>query len=344
MKKLSERFEKILVTGGGGFIGNNFIRNIITRENIKIFNIDKINYSSDIHSLEEFSLKYCENYKFFKVDLFDFSKTKNVIEEICPDLIIHFAAESHVDRSINSPRDFLNSNIVGTFNLLEATRLFWKNLNSKNKSLFRFLHVSTDEVFGSLGDEGYFSENSLYKPSSPYSASKAASDHLVSGWYKTYGLPVITTNCSNNYGPWQYPEKLIPLTIKRILSNEKIPIYGNGLQKRDWLFVDDHIEALITILNKSEVGKKYCIGNGTDITNLELVKMICNLMDKKINPSKNSENLIEFVKDRLGHDYRYSIDSSLIRKELLWNPKYDINNGIQLTIKWFLNNKNWNKF
>ena len=344
MKKLSERFNRILVTGGGGFIGNNFIRNIITRENIKIFNIDKINYSSDIHSLEEFSLKYCKNYKFFKVDLFDFSKTKNVIEEICPDLIIHFAAESHVDRSINSPRDFLNSNIVGTFNLLEATRLFWENLNSKNKSLFRFLHVSTDEVFGSLGDEGYFSENSLYKPSSPYSASKAASDHLVSGWYKTYGLPVITTNCSNNYGPWQYPEKLIPLTIKRILSNQQIPIYGNGLQKRDWLFVDDHIEALITILNKSEVGKKYCIGNGNDITNLALVKMICNLMDKKINPSKKSENLIEFVKDRLGHDYRYSIDSSLIRKELLWNPKYDINNGIELTIKWFLNNKNWNKF
>ena len=344
MKKLSQRFNKVIVTGGGGFIGNNFIRNIINRENIKIFNIDKVNYCSDKNSLKEFSSKHSENYKFFQIDLFDFSKTKNVIEEICPDLIIHFAAESHVDRSIDSPRDFLNSNIIGTFNLLEATRLFWKNLNIKKKSLFRFLHVSTDEVFGSLGDKGYFSENSLYQPSSPYSASKAASDHLVNGWYKTYGLPVITTNCSNNYGPWQYPEKLIPLTIKRILSNKKIPIYGNGLQKRDWLFVDDHIEALITILNKSEIGKKYCIGNGTDITNLDLVKMICNIMDKEINSNNNSENLIEFVKDRLGHDYRYSIDSSLIRKELLWHPKYDINNGIQITINWFLNNKNWNQF
>ena len=315
MKKLSQRFNKVIVTGGGGFIGNNFIRNIINREKIKIFNIDKINYCSDKNSLKEFSTKHSENYKFFQVDLFDFPKTKNIIEEICPDLIIHFAAESHVDRSIDSPRDFLNSNIIGTFNLLEATRLFWKNLNIEKKSLFRFLHVSTDEVFGSLGDKGYFSENSLYQPSSPYSASKAASDH---------------------------PEKLIPLTIKRILSNKKIPIYGNGLQKRDWLFVDDHIEALITILNKSEVGKKYCIGNGTDITNLDLVKMICHVMDKKIKPSHNSENLIEFVKDRLGHDYRYSIDASLIRKELLWKPKYDIDKGIQLTINWFLNNKTWN--
>ena len=338
---LSERFRNILVTGGGGFIGNNFIREVIQREDIKVFNIDKVSYCTDKLSLNEFEADYPDNYKFFKIDLADLLKTKDAVNKVNPDLIIHFAAESHVDNSIKNPSDFIKSNITGTYNLLEASREYWEGIQVSKKNNFKFIHISTDEVFGSLGDKGQFSEVSPYKPNSPYSSSKAASDHLVRSWFKTYGLPTIVTNCSNNYGPWQFTEKLIPMTIKKILDKKNIPVYGNGKQKRDWLYVKDHIEALIKVINNSEIGKNYCIGSGKDIRNIDLIKMICKKVDLKLGNNSDSSNLISFVTDRLGHDYRYSIDNKLIRDEIDWIPKTNLEEGIEKTIDWYLFNKNW---
>ena len=338
---LSLKFKNVLVTGGGGFIGGNFIRKIINIDGINVFNIDKVNYCTDEKSLNEFENNFKKKYSFFRIDLNQFDKVQEIINIAKPDLVVHFAAESHVDKSIKNPLSFIQSNIVGTFNLLEATKKYWSKLSISKKEKFRFLHISTDEVYGSLGNVGKFIETSPYRPNSPYSSSKAASDHLVRSWHKTYGLPTLITNCSNNYGPWQFPEKLIPLTIKNILNNKKIPVYGDGSQKRDWLFIEDHINALIKVVNKSRIGKNYCIGGGKDIKNIDLINLICEKMDKLLDRKVSSKKLINYVEDRLGHDYRYSIDYSLIKKDIGWEPTTSFEEGIDITINWYLSNKDW---
>ena len=340
---LSHKFKRILITGGAGFIGSNFIKELEKNLDLCVFNLDKISYSSDIKFANKFNIKNNNTYKFLKVDLTCESKINDAIEFAKPDLIINFAAESHVDRSITDPRIFLQSNTIGTFNLLEASRNYWNQLPLNKKNLFKFIHVSTDEVFGSLENEGRFSENSQYQPSSPYSASKAASDHFVMSWFKTYKFPSIISNCSNNYGPRQFPEKFIPLIIQKIINNSQIPIYGNGNNIRDWLFVKDHVSALLKIANDGEIGARYCIGGGQEIPNIELVKLICEKMDKKLHRNQKSLKLITHVPDRPGHDYRYSIDYSLIKDKLNWSPDTPLEKGIEKTLDWYLNNQLWCK-
>jgi dTDP-glucose 4,6-dehydratase len=331
---------KIIVTGGAGFIGSAFIRYFLEKNDVEILNIDKLSYACNPFSLEH--VKSLSAYQFLQIDISKEKAIEDLIATFKPDSIIHFAAESHVDRSISSPKDFIFSNIVGTFNMLEASTAYFKKLNSRDQKRFRFIHISTDEVFGSLNEKGYFDEHSRYKPNSPYSASKASSDHLVRAWNKTYGLPILITNCSNNFGPFQNEEKLIPMCIKNALSHKKISIYGNGLQVRDWLFVDDHIRAIELVLNKGIVGETYNIGASNDITNLYLIEKICGILDS-IKPLKNMrikkyEELIEFVDDRPGHDQRYAIDSSKIINELGWTPKNSFENDLKFTTKWYVNN------
>ena len=340
---LSNDFKRILITGGAGFIGSNFINKLEQNLDLCIFNLDKISYSSDIKLINRYSSETNNNYNFLKVDLINELETIDAIEFAKPDLIINFAAESHVDRSITNPRIFLQSNTIGTFNLLEASRNYWNKLPINKKELFKFIHVSTDEVFGSLLDVGRFSENSQYQPSSPYSASKAASDHFVMSWFKTYKFPSIISNCSNNYGPRQFPEKFIPLIIHKIINNNEIPIYGNGSNIRDWLFVEDHIKALMIIANDGENGTQYCIGGGQEISNIELVNLICQKMDQKLNRNIKSSKLITYVSDRPGHDYRYSIDYTLIKEKLGWSPETSLQIGLNYTLDWYLNNKLWCK-
>ena len=326
---------KILVTGGSGFIGTNFILKQLLKKN-HIINVDKLSYASN-HTLND-SIKN-KYYKFFKCNLCDYDLISKIIFNNKPDSIVHFAAESHVDRSIDSPSDCINNNITGTLNLLQSSL----NYRNKIRINLRFLHVSTDEVFGSLGKSGLFTESSPYSPNSPYSASKASSDHLVRAWIKTYNFPAIITNCSNNYGPYQFPEKLIPLIIARSIDEKPLPVYGDGANIRDWLFVDDHCEALDIILNKAEVGDKFNIGGNNEVENIEIVKTICNILDK-LRPRKNNlsySDLITFVKDRPGHDYRYAIDNSKIKSLLKWEPKETFDSGIQKTIEWYLKNENW---
>ncbi len=339
---LLEKFKKIIITGGAGFIGSAFIRNILKNSNSLIYNFDKLNYASDLESINNIPESE-KNHFHYKIDLSDKKELFKLFELIKPDLVVHFAAESHVDRSINNPSNFIESNIVGTFNLLEASLKHWQNLNFEKKNIFRFHHVSTDEVFGSLGNSGYFDENTKYDPRSPYSASKASSDHLVRAWFSTYKLPISISNCSNNYGPFQFPDKLIPITILKLLKGEKIPVYGDGKYIRDWLHVEDHICALFEIINFSKVGKTYCIGGESEIRNIDLVKEICKLMDKYFPNNSPHNNLISFVQDRPGHDRRYAIDPSLIKKELNWEPKYNFYDGIEKTVEWYLNNLNWCK-
>tara|TARA_A100001388_G_scaffold277287_1_gene267828 strand:+ start:786 stop:1796 length:1011 start_codon:yes stop_codon:yes gene_type:complete len=331
---------KILITGGYGFIGSNLIKKLLSLSSYHIFNIDKMGYASNSYLVEQsLNIGNQKKYNFYKLDLTNYGELEKVVNNICPDLIMHLAAESHVDRSIASSRVFIESNIIGTFNLLEVSRKYFEKLDSKKKSTFRFHHISTDEVFGSLGEKGSFSENTAYDPRSPYSASKAASDHLVKSWYHTYNLPIIITNCSNNFGPGQFPEKLIPLTILKALNLEEIPIYGDGLNIRDWLFVDDHVEALILSATKGKVGETYCIGGFGERTNLQVVTKICEILDS-LNPAKIKHNeLISFVKDRKGHDRRYAINSNKIQSELNWEPKYSFNKGIYKTVEWYLLNK-----
>ena len=340
-KFLLDKYKRILVTGGSGFIGSNLLKRLFKEENLHIFNLDKLSYSSDKFFGNSKEKDTYIKYNFLKVDLNNEIDTRNALEISKPDLIIHLAAESHVDRSIDSPKIFLESNTIGTFNLLEASRQYWNNLNLNKKNLFKFIHVSTDEVFGSLSSSGKFKENSQYEPSSPYSASKAASDHFVRSWYKTFKFPSIISNCSNNYGPRQFPEKLIPLTIQKIINKSIIPIFGNGSNIRDWLFVDDHIEALLLIANNGSSGSRYCIGGGEEITNVNLIKLICEKIDKKFDSFSNSDRLIKFVKDRPGHDFRYSIDNSFIKEELKWQPKTTLNKGLDKTIDWYFNNLKW---
>ena len=334
---------KILITGGAGFIGNTLVRNLLLTTEHKIINLDKLGYASDLTSINSLDKKLLSRYTFLKVDLNDFSKLKEAIESSNPDFIMHLAAESHVDRSINEPNLFVQSNVIGTFNLLEVVREFYKKLSEKRKQIFKFHHISTDEVFGSLGVKGKFSEQTSYDPRSPYSASKAASDHLVRAWFHTYKIPTIVSNCSNNYGPWQFPEKLIPKIIINALNINQIPIYGNGLNIRDWLYVEDHVEGLKKVVFKGKPGQTYCIGGDGEKTNLEVASTICEILDELVPISFSYKTLIKFVEDRPGHDKRYAIDSSKIKNKLGWSPKYSFDNGIRKTVFWYKENLSWCK-
>ena len=329
---------KIFITGAAGFIGGNFALKQLNNTKNKILNFDKLTYAGNLNTLS--SIEGNERYTFVQGDITDASQVWESISTFKPDAIVNFAAESHVDRSIDGPMAFLNTNIMGTAVLLEACRKYLDE-NSNLRDSFRFLHVSTDEVYGSLGVDGFFTEDTSYDPSSPYSASKASSDHLVRAWQRTFNVPTLITNCSNNYGPWQYPEKLIPVVITKILRNKKIPIYGKGQNIRDWIHVEDHVNALIKISNKGEIGETYNIGGNNELTNIDLVNQICEIIDKKI-PKKNSyKKLISFVEDRLGHDFRYSIDSTKMKKNINFKLHYNIKKGLLQTVSWYLKNKNW---
>ena len=331
----------ILITGGSGFIGSYLVKQLIKEKKITVYNLDKLNYASNLDLLNKF--KKFDNFSHIKVDLKNRNQIMEIIKVAKPDLIFHLAAESHVDRSINDPENFIYSNILGTFNLLEATRTYWEKLDNYRKQKFRFVHISTDEVFGSLGKGDYFNEDSPYKPRSPYSASKASSDHLVRAWHHTYNLPTLITNCSNNFGPWQFPEKLIPLVVLKAFHRELIPIYGDGENIRDWLFVEDHIDGIIKCALNGQIGSTYCIGGNKEKSNKVLVKNICDLIDE-INPHcKLTHKLIRYVSDRPGHDRRYAIDSSKIRRELNWEPKYEFDEALKITLTWYLNNIDWCK-
>jgi len=332
---------KILITGGAGFIGSAVARMLIGETEDEILVLDKLTYAGNLSNLD--SVKENIRFHFKKIDIFDYNKVFSAFQEFCPDSVVHLAAESHVDRSIKGPKEFIDTNIVGTFNMLEASRAYLKKLKKEQKDIFRFVHVSTDEVFGDLkGKKEYFTEESKYAPSSPYAASKAASDHLARAWYRTYGVPVLITNCSNNYGPYHYPEKLIPLVIKNALKGNKIPVYGDGRQVRDWLYVKDHVDALYAVLKKGKLGETYNIGGNNEKSNIEVVNKVCSLLDEK-SPRKEGSysDLISFVEDRPGHDFRYAIDSSKLKKELNWKPIESFETGLTKTVEWYLANDNW---
>ena len=333
---------RILITGGAGFIGSAVVRHIIKNTNDEVLNLDKLTYAGNLESLKEIDQNPL--YQFQQVDICDASKLEQIFEQFQPDAIMHLAAESHVDRSIDGPSTFIQTNIVGTYTLLEAARKYWQRLDEIKKVNFRFHHISTDEVYGDLdGTTDLFTETTPYAPSSPYSASKASSDHLVRAWQRTYGLPTIVTNCSNNYGPYHFPEKLIPLVILNALDSKALPIYGTGNQIRDWLFVEDHARALYQVVTHGTVGETYNIGGHNEKQNIEVVKTICRILDQ-LRPQNNAqpyENLITFVKDRPGHDLRYAIDASKIENELGWKPLETFETGIRKTIEWYLNNLEW---
>lgn len=330
--------KKCLVTGGCGFIGSNYIRTVLDREeNLHIVNLDKLTYAGNIQNLNGIS---SNNLTIVKGDICDVDLVNSLFEKYQFNTVVHLAAESHVDRSIEGPAEFIQTNVVGTLNLLEQSRFFYNKTNNDN---FRFLHVSTDEVYGSLGDDGKFLETTPYDPSSPYSASKAGSDHLVRAWNRTFGLPTLITNCSNNYGSYQFPEKLVPLMIINCLQGNPLPVYGKGENVRDWLFVGDHCDAIHTVLAKGEIGETYNIGGNNEIKNIDVVTIICSLLDE-ISPRKNGSSysdLITFVKDRPGHDFRYAIDAGKIRNDLGWSPNESFETGIRKTIHWYLDNQNW---
>jgi dTDP-glucose 4,6-dehydratase len=334
----------IAITGGAGFIGSALIRHLIQNTDFRILNIDKLTYAGNLHSLGV--IQESNNYFFEKIDICDKNNLTKIFEEYKPNLIIHLAAESHVDRSIDDPGEFIQTNIIGTYNLLECSKDYWSCLKGDKKIDFRFLHVSTDEVYGDLSDKNdFFSEDTSYDPSSPYSASKASSDHLVRAWYRTYGLPILITNCSNNYGPCQFPEKLIPHVILSALDGKKIPIYGDGKQVRDWLYVDDHVKALTEVVFNGKPGETYNIGGRNEIKNIDVVLKICSVLDllvpEKLNQFKSFSELITYVEDRPGHDLRYAINADKILKELDWKPLENFESGIQKTILWYLNNNEW---
>ena len=330
--------KKCLVTGGCGFIGSNYIRTVLDREeDLHVVNLDKLTYAGNIQNLDGIS---SNNLTIVKGDICDVDLVNSLFEKHHFDTVVHFAAESHVDRSIEGPAEFIQTNVVGTLNLLEQSRIF---INKTNNDNFRFLHVSTDEVYGSLGDDGKFMETTPYDPSSPYSASKAGSDHLVRAWNRTFGLPTLITNCSNNYGSYQFPEKLIPLMIINCLEGNPLPVYGKGENVRDWLFVGDHCDAIHTVLAKGEMGETYNIGGNNEIKNIDVVTIICSLLDE-ISPREDGSSysdLITFVKDRPGHDFRYAIDAGKIQNDLGWSPNESFETGIRKTIHWYLDNQNW---
>ena len=337
--------KKVLVTGGAGFIGSAVIRHILENTSAEVVNLDKLTYAGNLDSLKRAleQPKAKGRYSFEKVDICDSAEVDRVFNTQKPDAVLHLAAESHVDRSIEGPRDFIQTNIIGTYTMLQAARKHWSGLENKDRSNFVFHHVSTDEVFGSLGETGLFTEETPFKPNSPYSASKASSDHLVRAWHHTYGLPVVITNCSNNYGPYHFPEKLIPLVAIKAMRGEKLPVYGKGDNVRDWLFVEDHARAIWAVMNKGRNGETYNIGGHNEKTNLEVVETICSILDE-LKPRQGGQphkNLIEFVKDRPGHDLRYAIDSTKVTNEIGWVPQENFETGLKKTIKWYLDNSWW---
>jgi dTDP-glucose 4,6-dehydratase len=332
---------RILVTGGAGFIGSAVVRQIIRETAHQVLVVDKLTYAGNLDSLSPVSND--PRYAFVRADIADAATMRELFERFEPDAVMHLAAESHVDRSIDGPGEFIQTNVVGTFALLQTALGYWRALPYAAKSSFRFHHISTDEVFGSLGEEGLFCETTPYDPRSPYSASKAASDHLVRAWHHTYGLPVVVTNCSNNYGPYHFPEKLIPLIIINALEGLKLPVYGKGANVRDWLYVDDHARALLSVVMEGAVGQTYCVGGRCEKTNLDVVEAICALMDElspnaRIGPRKS---LIAFVEDRPGHDQRYAIDASRIMTDLGWEPRETFESGLRKTVEWYLANRTW---
>ncbi|TNH06226.1 dTDP-glucose 4,6-dehydratase [Testudinibacter sp. TR-2022] len=335
---------KILVTGGAGFIGSAVVRHIIQETADSVINLDKLTYAGNLESLEQIAAN--PRYVFEQADICDKTALERIFQQHQPDAVMHLAAESHVDRSIDGPAAFIDTNIVGTYTLLEAARAYWNGLESAKKQAFRFHHISTDEVYGDLeGTDDLFTETTPYSPSSPYSASKAASDHLVRAWLRTYAFPTIVTNCSNNYGPYHFPEKLIPLMILNALEGKPLPVYGNGMQIRDWLFVEDHARALYKVVTEGKIGETYNIGGHNEKANIEVVKTICNLLEELV-PNKPQgvdryQDLITYVTDRPGHDVRYAIDAAKIGRELGWQPQETFESGIRKTVTWYLNNERW---
>ena len=328
---------KILITGGCGFIGSNYVIKQVIRNHHTVLNLDKLTYAGNIENLS--SIIHDPNYSFVHGDICDFESVSNTINQFQPDAIVHFAAESHVDRSIDEPMAFVNTNVIGTATMLKVALQYWKEKNNN----FRFLHISTDEVFGSLEKDKFFTEETPYNPSSPYSASKASSDHLVRAWHQTYGLPTIITNCSNNYGPYQFPEKLIPLMITNCLDEKSLPVYGEGLNVRDWLYVEDHCDAIDTVLQNGQIGETYNIGGNNEMRNINIVNTICTILDE-LRPRNEKESyteLISYVTDRPGHDFRYAINTSKIKNQLEWKPKETFETGIHKTIQWYLDNEHW---
>jgi dTDP-glucose 4,6-dehydratase len=332
---------KILVTGGCGFIGTNLVRYLLSETEHDVVNLDKLTYAGNPKSLED--VADSPRYRFVHADIADPQRVNDVITEVAPDAVMHLAAESHVDRSIDGPSEFIQTNVVGTFNLLDSSHRHCMRLGAEQRQRFRFLHVSTDEVYGSLGETGMFSETTRYDPHSPYAATKASSDHLARAWHTTFQLPVIVTNCSNNYGPYQFPEKLIPLMIVKCLSEQPLPVYGKGLNVRDWLYVQDHARGLLTALETGVPGQTYNIGGNSERTNIELVQSICGILDE-LQPrggGRKYAELITYVTDRPGHDFRYAIDSSKIRSELNWQPQHSLEECLRQTVQWYLEHRTW---
>ncbi len=333
--------QKILVTGGAGFIGSCFVRQLLQQSETSVINLDLLTYAGNLDSLE--SVAAHPHYQFVQGSIGDAQLVSQIFEVHRPTAVVNLAAESHVDRSIDGPAAFVETNVMGTFRLLETARHYWGTLSSDEQDAFRFLHVSTDEVYGSLGETGKFTETTPYAPNSPYSASKAASDHFVRAYHHTYGLPVLTTNCSNNYGPFQFPEKLIPLMIANAVAGKPLPVYGDGQNVRDWLFVEDHCEAIAKVLELGRVGEVYNIGGDSERTNLQVVEAICDIVDRLLPELSHapSRQLIQFVKDRPGHDQRYAIDASKIQSELDWQPGISFEEGLETTVRWYLENGAW---
>ncbi len=338
------KIKKFLITGGAGFIGSAVVRHLIFNTEHQVLNVDKLTYAGNLYSLV--SVSNSDRYRFIRADITDLKLMRCIFDDYKPDVVMHLAAESHVDRSIEGPKEFINTNIIGTYNLLEVSREYWMSLGEDNKLSFRFHHVSTDEVYGDLeGTNDLFTESTPYAPSSPYSASKASSDHLVRAWKRTYGLPTIVTNCSNNYGPFHFPEKLIPLVILNALAKKPLPVYGDGKQIRDWLYVEDHARALVLVALNGKIGETYNIGGHNEKQNIEVVEKICQYLDELV-PSNldglvSHRKLIKFVDDRPGHDTRYAIDASKIESELGWVPQETFETGLRKTVEWYLENEDW---
>ena len=330
---------RVIVTGGAGFIGSALVRHLVREKDYEVLNIDALTYAGNLASLK--AVEDNSNYRFLRANICDREAMERAFREFQPDRIMHLAAESHVDRSITGAADFIETNVIGTFTLLETARRYWVALEGASKDAFRFLHVSTDEVYGSLGDEGLFHEDTPYDPSSPYSASKASSDHLAKAWQRTYGLPVVVSNCSNNYGPYHYPEKLIPLTILNALAGERLPVYGKGENVRDWLYVEDHARALDTIVERGRIGETYNVGGRNERKNIDVVRRICEVLDRLAPANRPREELIEYVTDRPGHDARYAIDATKLEDELGWRAEENFDTGIEKTVAWYLENDWW---